>query len=153
MQSTEKQIDEAAEILKKASNATTLSGAGHSAESGISTFRDEGGIWDRLDPAEVSTTEGLMNTLQREPEKIINILRELLDTFEKASPNPGHYAVAELEKIGILKTVITQNIDNLHQEAGSSDVLEILIDKGGDLGLRKPRSPRNVGEASYIVCS
>jgi NAD-dependent deacetylase len=121
----EKQIQAAAEILAGAKNAAASCGAGISAESGIATFRDAGGVWDRMNPAEVGTTGGLVDTLSRKPEKLIPFFLELLDTFEKAEPNPAHLALAELEQMGILKTVITQNIDNLHQESGSTGVIEV----------------------------
>ncbi|MDY6824749.1 MAG: NAD-dependent protein deacylase [Thermodesulfobacteriota bacterium] len=118
-------IEKAAEILARARNAVVSSGAGMSAESGIATFRDPGGVWERLDPAWVGTTGGLLNALQTDPAPLISMFDELLDVFERAMPNPGHKALFELEALGVVKTVITQNIDNLHQEAGSSRVLEV----------------------------
>jgi NAD-dependent deacetylase len=125
MNKLDKEIRQAASILSRSAKATATSGAGVSAESGISTFRDEGGIWDRIDPTEVGTPNGLINTLERDAEKLIPLFIEILDTFENAEPNPGHFALAELENMGILKTVITQNTDNLHKEAGSTDIIEV----------------------------
>ncbi|MCX5851839.1 MAG: NAD-dependent protein deacylase [Deltaproteobacteria bacterium] len=121
----EKEIREAASILSKSTRASASCGAGVSAESGIATFRDAGGIWDRIDPAEVGTPSGLINTLEREAPKLVPLFIEILDSFESAEPNPGHRALADLEAMGILKTVITQNADNLHQEAGTTDVIEV----------------------------
>jgi len=121
----EKEIREAASILSKSTRASASCGAGVSAESGIATFRDAGGIWDRIDPAEVGTPSGLISTLEREAPKLVPLFIEILDSFESAEPNPGHRALADLEAMGILKTVITQNADNLHQEAGTTDVIEV----------------------------
>lgn len=121
----DKEIDEAASILSRSTRAVASCGAGISAESGIATFRDPGGVWDRLDPAEVGTVDGLINTLERDAKKLIPIFLGMLDSFEQAEPNPGHMALAELEGMGIVKTVITQNTDNLHQEAGSTRVIEV----------------------------
>ncbi len=118
-------IKQAAKILAHAGNAAASCGAGISAESGIATFRDPGGVWDRLNPVEVGTTDGLIRTLTRNPQKLVPVFIELLDALGNADPNPAHRALGDLEKMGILKTVITQNIDNLHQEAGNTDVIEV----------------------------
>ncbi len=123
--STDRAIERAAEILAEASNAVASSGAGVSAESNIATFRDPGGIWDRLNPAEVGTAEGLLHTLTHNAKALVPMFIELLDAFAAAEPNPGHIALSDLEKMGILHTVITQNIDNLHQEAGNTKVVEV----------------------------
>jgi len=119
------EIEEAVSILSKAKRASASSGAGMSEESGIPTFRDPGGIWDEVNPIEAGTTRGLIHTLEKNAEKIIPIFLKMLDSFERAEPNPGHTALFELEKMGILKTVITQNVDNLHKEAGTSDLVEV----------------------------
>jgi len=117
--------DKAAEILAGTRKAAAFTGAGTSAESGIPTFRDPGGLWDRFDPEEFGTIQGILNVINRQPETIRGFLLDTIEIFEKAKPNPGHYALAELEEMGILHTVITQNIDNLHTEAGNTDVLEV----------------------------
>ncbi|MCF8095515.1 MAG: hypothetical protein K9J79_09180 [Desulfobacteraceae bacterium] len=119
------EILRAAKILAEAENAAASCGAGISAESGIPTFRDPGGVWERADPAEMGTSEGLIATLKTNPQKLLPVFRDLLDTFEQAEPNPAHFALRHLEQMGILKTVVTQNIDNLQQEAGSTDVIEV----------------------------
>src|SRR6056297_1657639 len=119
------EIQKAAEILANANQAAASCGAGISAESGIATFRDPGGVWEKLNPAEVGTTSGLLNTLDRNAQKLIPFFIELLEAFEQSNPNPAHMALGALEEMGILKTVITQNIDNLHQEAGNTDVVEV----------------------------
>lgn len=121
----DKEIAEAASILSRAKNATASCGAGVSAESGIATFRDPGGIWDILNPSEVGTVDGLIRTLERKAKQLVPIFMDMLTTFEQAEPNPGHHALADLEKMGILKTVITQNTDNLHREAGNTEVIEV----------------------------
>lgn len=123
--STQRAIQKTAEILANTDNVVVSSGAGMSAESDIATFRDPGGIWDRLDPAEVGTTQGLINTLSTNAAGLVPMFMELLDAFDAAAPNPGHFALADMEKMGIVRTVITQNIDNLHQEAGNTRVIEV----------------------------
>jgi NAD-dependent deacetylase len=125
MKEWHKEIEKAASILSKSTKAVALCGSGVSAESGLATFRDAGGIWDKLNPAEVGTTEGLINTLDKKADMLIPVFIELLDTFEKAEPNPGHKSLARMENIGILNSVITQNVDNLHQESGSVNVIEV----------------------------
>ena len=121
----DKAIESAARIIAEAKYAVAFSGAGMSAESGIPTFRDPGGIWDRFDPAEVGTSEGIIQLAMRQPERIRDFLLEAVDTFEKADPNPGHYGLAELEKMGILHSVVTQNIDDFHTIAGNTRVFEV----------------------------
>lgn len=125
MDQFQKEITQAAELLVKTKNAAAFCGSGVSEESGIATFRDPGGIWDRINPMEVGTPDGMISVLNRNPGKILPVFMELLDVFEKAESNPGHRALAELERLGILKSVITQNVDNLQQEAGSSSIIEI----------------------------
>lgn len=117
--------EEVISIIAKARNIVVFSGAGISAESGIPTFRDKGGLWDRFDPEEVGTTSGLLSLIMSQPQKIFNFLKESFATIRNAEPNPGHYAISELEKLKLLRIVITQNIDNLHTEAGNSDVIEL----------------------------
>ena len=121
----EKEIEEAASILSRATRAVAFCGAGVSAESDIATFRDPGGLWDRIDPMEMGTSAGLVNALAKNAAQLMPIFFELLDSFEKAKPNPGHIAMSELEKMLILKYVITQNVDNLHSEAGNTQVIEV----------------------------
>ncbi len=121
----EDEIRRAAQILAGADNGVASTGAGISAESGIATFRDPGGVWERLNPAEVGTSSGLIGALERRPEELVPVFIELLEALEKAEPNPGHRALFDLEELGIIKTVITQNIDNLHQEAGNTRVIEV----------------------------
>lgn len=117
--------EDAAKILAATKKAVAFSGAGISAESGIPTFRDPGGLWDQFDPEEFGTVQGIMGVFQRRPEVIREFLFNTVNIFEKSGPNRAHLALAELERMGIMKTVITQNIDNLHTDAGNTHVLEV----------------------------
>src|SRR4030042_693247 len=103
----------AAEMVVAGRKLVGFSRAGISAESGIHTFRDPGGIWDQFDPAEVGTAGGLIETALRHPAVIRRFLAQALETFEQARPNFGHHGLVELEKMVKLRSVITQNIDNL----------------------------------------
>lgn len=118
-------VEEAAKIIAESKYLIAFTGAGISAESGIPTFRDPGGIWDQFDPTEVGTTGGFLGMISRNPGRIRDFLKQTMDTFEKADPNPGHKGLVELEKMGILKSVVTQNIDDLHGMAGNSRVFEV----------------------------
>ncbi|HID96535.1 MAG TPA: NAD-dependent deacylase [Candidatus Latescibacteria bacterium] len=114
-------IQRAVKELSEAKKAVALTGAGMSVESGIPAFRGEGGLWERYDPEEYATIEAF----KRDPARCWRMLKELGEALLKARPNPGHLALAELEKMGFLSSVITQNIDGLHQEAGNTDVIEL----------------------------
>jgi NAD-dependent deacetylase len=118
-------LDQAADWLAEADRAVAFSGAGVSAESGIATFRDPGGVWERFDPAEVGTTAGILRLLRSGPTRLYGFLGEVMDAVLRAEPNPGHRALADLEGVGRLHGVITQNVDDLHQTAGSSQVIEL----------------------------
>lgn len=104
----------------KKKKLVVLTGAGMSAESGISTFRDSGGLWDKYPVEQVATPEGF----RANPELVLNFYnvrrRELLGT----KPNAGHYGLADMEKDFDVH-IITQNIDNLHEQAGSSSVIHL----------------------------
>lgn len=101
-------------------NLVILSGAGMSAESGISTFRDAGGLWDQYPVEAVATPEGYA----RDPELVIHFYNERRKQLLTVEPNEGHRGVAELEKLFNV-TVVTQNVDNLHERAGSSHVIHL----------------------------
>ncbi len=113
-------IKRAALEIKKAKKALALTGAGISAESGIPLFRGKGGLWKKYDPEEYAHIE----TFRKTPEKSWSMLKDLLFLLMKSSPNPGHIGLAKLEKMGYLEAIITQNVDGLHQEAGSQNVIE-----------------------------
>ncbi len=110
----------AAAIIKKSKTLIALTGAGHSVESGIPDFRGPDGLWTKYDPMEYANIE----TFRTNPEKAWELIFAMNKIIDKAKPNPAHYALAKLEEMGFLKAVITQNIDNLHQEAGSRNVIE-----------------------------
>lgn len=117
--------DEVIKTIATAHNIVAFSGAGISAESGIPTFRDKGGLWEKFDPEEVGTTAGLIALMTSHPDRVLAFLKESFETIRNALPNKGHIAISELEKLKLLKTVITQNIDNLHSEAGNTNVIEL----------------------------
>lgn len=116
----ERLIEDAAALWRSASCVIALTGAGVSVPSGIPDFRSPGGLWERHDPQEVATIQAL----RRNPARVWEFLREAARLFQTATPNPAHRALAALEAAGRLDAIITQNIDNLHQEAGSRRVIE-----------------------------
>ena len=107
--------------LAAASNIAILTGAGVSAESGIKTFRDPDGLWAKFNPAELASMNGFLAN----PELVWEWYAMRVDVIKNAEPNPGHFAIAELEKMYQNFTLITQNVDRLHQRAGSQTVLEL----------------------------
>ncbi len=114
-------IRRASEDLTAAGNVVALTGAGISIESGIPPFRGKGGLWERFDPMEFAH----IDALTRNPEKVWRILvKEMKEIVDRAKPNDGHKGLAKLEVRDKLKTIITQNIDGLHQAAGNTDVIE-----------------------------
>jgi NAD-dependent deacetylase len=114
----------AADWLRSAREVVVFTGAGISAESGIPTFRDDGGFWRHFPVEEFATWKGLVRMALRQPGRLAEFLHAVLYPIATAMPNPGHRAIAELEKhVGV--TVVTQNVDNLHQEAGSTSVHEV----------------------------
>jgi NAD-dependent deacetylase len=98
-----------------------LTGAGVSAESGIPTFRGEGGLWSRYDPVKVAS----IDTFLKDPAAYWKVSKERGPAVLAARPNPGHLALAALEQAGHLVGVVTQNTDGLHQDAGSRRVIEL----------------------------
>ena len=111
---------EVADLIRQSKRIVALTGAGISVESGIPDFRSKGGLWERFDPWEYATIQAF----EKNPAKVWVMLKEMDDILIKARPNPAHYALAELETMGRLMGVITQNVDNLHQAAGSQKVIE-----------------------------
>lgn len=108
------------ELLLKSRYAVALTGAGISVESGIPDFRGNDGLWTKYDPFEY----GYIDSFRANPAKVWKMLMEMSALVERVSPNEAHLALGELEKLGIIKMVITQNIDSLHQRGGSSNVVE-----------------------------
>jgi len=114
------ECDHAAETIIRAEHLTAFTGAGISVESGIPPFRGENGLWSRYDPIFLD-----INYFLRYPEESWRLIKEVFyEFFSQAKPNAAHEALAEMERKGWLHSVITQNIDNLHQEAGSRIVYE-----------------------------
>ena len=113
-------FQKAAEILRESDFTTAFTGAGISVESGITPFRGEGGLWSKYDPRMLE-----IGYFLEKPLESWKIIKEIFfDFFGKASPNKAHQVLAEMERRGMLARTITQNIDNLHQEAGSMHVFE-----------------------------
>lgn len=113
-------ICRAAELIKNSRHMIVFTGAGISVESGVPPFRGEGGIWNKYDPNLFD-----ISYFRQHPEKAWTIIKEIFfETFKKVNPHEAHQCIAELEKKGYVKAVITQNIDGLHQKAGSSKVYE-----------------------------
>jgi len=107
--------------LRDARHVCVLTGAGVSAESGVPTFRDaQQGLWAQYDPMELATPEAF----QRDPELVWRWYRWRRELVSKAEPNAGHRALAELQDLVPRLTLVTQNVDGLHQRAGSRDVIE-----------------------------
>ena len=122
-------------------NLVILSGAGMSAESGISTFRDAGGLWDKYPVMQVASAEGYI----RDPELVINFYNERRKQLLDVEPNAGHTGLAELEK-DFNVTVVTQNVDNLHERAGSTHVIHLHGELTKVCSSRDPYNPRYVRE-------
>ncbi len=115
-------IRSASVLLHNAHHAVALTGAGLSTPSGIPDFRSaNSGLWTKNDPMQVASLSAFLY----HPERFYDWLRPLMDAIARAQPNPAHYALAQLEEKGILKALITQNIDGLHQQAGSKNVLPV----------------------------
>jgi NAD-dependent deacetylase len=111
-------IDRAAELLATAGPTVVFTGAGVSTESGIPDFRSPAGVWARYDPDDFSYPSFLRSEESRR--RYWALGRELYRTVRAAQPNPAHHAIVALERLGLIDCVITQNIDNLHQRAGSA---------------------------------
>lgn len=115
-------IELAASLLRRSHHAIALTGAGISTPSGIPDFRTPGsGLWERADPMKVAS----IHSFRRHPERFYRWVRPMVRLMWEAQPNPAHVALAELEAMDCLKAVLTQNIDGLHQRAGSERVLEL----------------------------
>jgi NAD-dependent deacetylase len=114
-------VDRLAELVRTLGPAVVLTGAGISTESGIPDFRSPTGIWAQYDPQEYATIEAF----RADPVKVWSFYRLRYGALTEAQPNPGHFALAELERQGLVRAVVTQNIDTLHERAGSREVVEV----------------------------
>lgn len=110
-----------ADLIRAAQPCVVLSGAGMSTESGIPDFRSPTGIWATVDPFEVAS----IDAFRRDPERTWDFYGPRIGALLAAEPNPGHVALAALERAGLVAAVVTQNIDTLHSRAGSIEVVEV----------------------------
>lgn len=118
----EKKIEEAAQLILQSHKMVAFTGAGHSTPSGIPDFRSpHSGLWEKNNPMLVAS----IWSFRLNPNNFYDWIRPMVDTLIHAEPNSAHRALAELERLGYLQVVITQNIDDLHQRAGSRRVLEL----------------------------
>jgi NAD-dependent deacetylase len=141
-------VSELATLLRERQPCVVLTGAGISTESGIPDFRSPTGIWARYDPMKYAT----IDAFRRDPARVWEFYALRLDALARAEPNAGHRALAELERRGLVRAVVTQNIDGLHQRAGSEQVIEVhgsirtaeCLSCGEETGLDRamPRCPR-----------
>jgi len=111
--------DEALKKLASSRQTIALTGAGISTASGIPDFRGAHGLWKTYDPMKYAS----INTFNKEPARVWDLVFKLLQMVHQAGPNSAHHALASMEKAGLLHGIITQNIDNLHQRAGSRNVI------------------------------
>ena len=112
----------AADIIRGSRRAVVLTGAGISTPSGIPDFRSpDSGLWEHFDPCEVAS----LTSFRHNPAIFYQSMRGLARLILDAQPNPAHFSLATLQQLGYVQTIITQNIDNLHQRAGSQNVLEV----------------------------
>jgi NAD-dependent deacetylase len=112
---------ELVELIRARQPCVVLTGAGISTESGIPDFRSPNGIWARYDPMEYAT----ISAFRRDPVKVWQFYSRRFDVLVRAEPNDGHRALAELERRGLVLAVVTQNVDGLHVQAGSREVIEV----------------------------
>jgi NAD-dependent deacetylase len=111
-----------ASLLRDAERAVVLTGAGVSVPSGIPDFRSPGsGLWENVDPMEVAH----IDAWRRDPDRFWTFYRDRFASLVSKEPNDAHFALAELERRGLVKAVITQNVDRLHRKAGSERVIEV----------------------------
>jgi NAD-dependent deacetylase len=133
-------VQRAAELLAAARNGLALTGAGVSAESGIPTFRGDGGLWTKYDPVKVASIDAFM----QDPTAYWRVSKERGGVALAARPNAGHFALAAFEAAGMLAAIVTQNTDGLHQDSGSRRVIEVHGSSRSvqclDCGAREPRS-------------
>lgn len=120
--SNDSSLTRAAELIWRAHHLTVLTGAGISTSSGIPDFRSpESGLWRTFNPLQVASSY----MFRIRPQLFFEWIRPFVRTLLDATPNAAHLALAQLEKMGRLQSIITQNIDNLHQKAGSRNVIEV----------------------------
>jgi NAD-dependent deacetylase len=114
-------VEQLARLIRDGQPCVVLTGAGISTESGIPDFRSPSGVWAQYDPMEYAT----LSAFRRDPVKVWDFYGRRFEMLMRAEPNAGHVALADLERRGLVRAVITQNIDGLHQRAGSREVIEV----------------------------
>ncbi len=112
---------ELAELIRARQPCVVLTGAGVSTESGIPDFRSPTGMWAHVDPLEYAS----LDAFRSDPLKVWSFYKPRIAMLTEAEPNAAHLALAELERLGFVQAVVTQNIDRLHERAGSRDVVEV----------------------------
>jgi NAD-dependent deacetylase len=117
----EQSLSALAALVRDRQPCVVLTGAGISTESGIPDFRSPTGIWARYDPMDYAT----IGAFRRDPVKVWEFYARRFDVLTKAEPNAGHLALAELERRELVAAVVTQNIDGLHERAGSREIVEV----------------------------
>jgi NAD-dependent deacetylase len=113
-------IQRAAQDIINSKKTIAFTGAGISVESGIPDFRSAGGLWEKFNPEEYAHIHAFYD----DPAKVWLMLKDMFTLVMTAKPNPAHIGLAELERMGLLSTIITQNVDGLHQAAGNTNVIE-----------------------------
>lgn len=111
---------EVAQLIRELGHVVAFTGAGISVDAGIPAFRGGQGLWEKYDPTEYAH----IRSFRANPTKVWTMLREMAQVIFEAKPSPAHLALSELERLGLLDAVITQNVDGLHQIAGNSNVIE-----------------------------
>jgi NAD-dependent deacetylase len=114
-------VERLAELIRTRQPCVVLTGAGVSTESGIPDFRSPTGIWAQVDPMEYAS----LRAFHADPEKVWSFYAKRIEMLTGAEPNEAHHALAELERLGLVEAVVTQNIDLLHTRAGGKDVVEV----------------------------
>ena len=114
-------VSELAELIRDRQPCVVLTGAGVSTESGIPDFRSPTGLWTKFDPLEYGSIEAF----RRDPLKVWSFYKPRVAMLTEAEPNAAHRALAELEQLGFVEAIVTQNIDLLHERAGSGEVVEV----------------------------
>ena len=115
-------VNQVAKLIKESKYTVVLTGAGVSTGSGIPDFRTPGkGIWEKVDPFKVTS----ITAFKENPQRFYHFYRPRIEILSRVSPNPAHKAIARLEEMGYMECLITQNIDNLHQRAGSKKIIEV----------------------------
>jgi NAD-dependent deacetylase len=114
-------LDRLAELMRERQPCVVLTGAGISTESGIPDFRSAEGIWAKYDPFEVAH----IDAFRRDPARVWEFYALRLDVLASAEPNAGHQALARLEEAGLVRAIVTQNVDGLHARAGSREIVEL----------------------------